>query len=151
MRLLLSRLWACPWTSPDQQFFLHTSKALRRREAGGEIAEGSARRIPKKRSQSEHPALGGKAMAATYALHESASGYALFETKGTDEISGDNKAIAELERFSKVAKLAAFLPFNDADSASKEITQIADGSASDLLIDFLKQNLPKQKKRQSVS
>jgi nucleolar protein 56 len=89
-------------------------------------------------------------MAATYALHESASGYALFETKGTDEISGDNKTIAELERFSKVAKLAAFLPFNDADSASKEITQIADGSASDLLIDFLKQNLPKQKKRQSV-
>ena len=64
-------------------------------------------------------------------LYESASGYALFETTGLDEIGQNADAIQEsvtdLNRFGKVVKLLAFTPFTSAADALEQCNSVTEG------------------------
>lgn len=66
-----------------------------------------------------------------YLLYESASGYALFETHGLDEIGQNADAIQEsvtdLTRFGKVVKLLAFSPFTSAADALEQCNSVTEG------------------------
>ena len=66
-----------------------------------------------------------------YLLYESASGYALFETTGLDEIGQYAEAIQEsvtdLNRFGKVVKLLAFSPFTSAADALEQCNSLTEG------------------------
>lgn len=66
-----------------------------------------------------------------YLLYESASGYALFETPGLDEIGQNAEAIQEsvtdLARFGKVVKLLAFSPFTSAADALEQCNSVTEG------------------------
>jgi nucleolar protein 56 len=84
-----------------------------------------------------------------YILYESASGYCLFEKEEFDETGGQlkqiQKAIPNLERFSKMVKLAAFQPFTTAEEALENITTIAQNKVPETLKNFLNTNLPATK------
>ena len=84
-----------------------------------------------------------------YILYESASGYCLFEKEEFDETGGQlkqiQKAIPNLERFSKMVKLAAFQPFQTAEEALENITTIAHNKVPATLKSFLGTNLPATK------
>ena len=84
-----------------------------------------------------------------YILYESASGYCLFEKEEFDETGGQlkaiQKAIPNLERFAKMIKLAAFQPFQTAEEALENITQVAKNTVPDTLKNFLISNLPATK------
>ena len=58
-------------------------------------------------------------MSQLYILYESASGYCLFEKEEFDEAGGQlskiQKAIMDIERFSKMVKFNAYLPFTTAE------------------------------------
>jgi nucleolar protein 56 len=64
-----------------------------------------------------------------YILYEAAQGYCLFELEEFDETGGQlkaiQKAIPNLERFSKMVKLAAFQPFQTAEEALENIKLIS--------------------------
>ncbi len=64
-----------------------------------------------------------------YILYEAAPGYCLFELEAFDETGGQlkaiQKAIPNLERFSKMVKLAAFQPFQTAEEALENIKLIS--------------------------
>ncbi len=76
-----------------------------------------------------------------FILFESASGYALFEKEDFDELGGQMKAIQKsignLERFSKMVKLAAFQPFQTAEEALENVTSIAANEVPKTLKNFL--------------
>jgi nucleolar protein 56 len=84
-----------------------------------------------------------------YLLYESASGYALFETPGLDEIGQNADAIQEsvtdLTRFGKVVKLLAFSPFTSAADALEQCNSVTEGIMTSELQNFLELNLPKVK------
>lgn len=84
-----------------------------------------------------------------YLLYESASGYALFETVGLDEIGQNADAIQEsvtdLTRFGKVVKLLAFNPFTSAADALEQCNSVTEGIMTSELQNFLELNLPKVK------
>lgn len=84
-----------------------------------------------------------------YILYESASGYCLFEKEEFDETGGQlkqiQKAIPNLERFSKMVKLAAFQPFQTAEEALENITLVAQNKVPETLKNFLITNLPATK------
>ena len=84
-----------------------------------------------------------------YILYESASGYCLFEKEEFDETGGQlkqiQKAIPNLERFSKMIKMAAFQPFKTAEEALENISLIAQNKVSKTLKNFLITNLPATK------
>ena len=84
-----------------------------------------------------------------YILYESASGYCLFEKEEFDETGGQlkqiQKAIPNLERFSKMIKLAAFQPFTTAEEALENITSVAQNKVPETLKNFLITNLPATK------
>lgn len=84
-----------------------------------------------------------------YILFESASGYCLFEKEDFDEIGGQlktiQKAIPNLERFAKMIKMAAFQPFQTAEEALENITEIAGNKVPETLKNFLITNLPATK------
>lgn len=84
-----------------------------------------------------------------YILYESASGYCLFEKEEFDETGGQlkqiQKAIPNLERFSKMVKLAAFQPFQTAEEALENITLVAQNKVPETLKSFLTTNLPATK------
>ena len=84
-----------------------------------------------------------------YILYESASGYCLFEKEEFDETGGQlkaiQKAIPNLERFSKMVKLAAFQPFKTAEEALENIKEVAHNKVPETLKNFLTQNLPATK------
>ena len=84
-----------------------------------------------------------------YILYESASGYCLFEKEEFDETGGQlkaiQKAIPNLERFSKMVKLAAFQPFQTAEEALQNITLVAKNQVPETLKNFLVSNLPATK------
>ncbi|KAG0554392.1 hypothetical protein KC19_12G088000 [Ceratodon purpureus] len=92
-----------------------------------------------------------------YLLYESASGYALFETTGLDEIGQNAEAIQEsvtdLTRFGKVVKLLAFSPFTSAADALEQCNSVTEGIMTSELQNFLELNLPKVKagKKSKVS
>jgi len=68
-------------------------------------------------------------MSDLFLLYESASGYALFKKEEFDEIVGKiskiQKAVGDLERFSKMVTLQAYKPFTTAEEALENITAIA--------------------------
>ncbi|KAG9447149.1 hypothetical protein H6P81_013277 [Aristolochia fimbriata] len=86
---------------------------------------------------------------ALYLLFESASGYALFHAHGIDEIGQNTEAvrnsILDLNRFGKVVKLAAFVPFSSALDALNQCNAVSEGILTDELRNFLELNLPKVK------
>jgi len=86
---------------------------------------------------------------ASFVLFESASGFALFEVKGLDEIGQAaakvQESVGDVARFGKIVKMAAFRPFASAADALEQINAVSEASLTDALRDFLKTNLPKVK------
>ena len=67
-----------------------------------------------------------------YLLYEFASGYALFNCHGIDEIGQNSEAVrnsvADLTRFGKVVQLVAFNPFESALDALNQINAVSEGT-----------------------
>ncbi|KAE9602678.1 hypothetical protein Lal_00050139 [Lupinus albus] len=86
---------------------------------------------------------------ALFLLYESASGYALFEAHGLDEIGQNTEAVrnsvSDLNRFGKVVKLRSFNPFTSALDALTQCNAISEGLLTDELRTVLETNLPKVK------
>lgn len=86
---------------------------------------------------------------ATYLLFEAASGFALFESLGLDEVAGGadavQKSVLEMERFGKICKLVSFQPFVDAADALEQCNGVSEGNLTQSLKGFLQMNLPKVK------
>ncbi|WOH05208.1 hypothetical protein DCAR_0624622 [Daucus carota subsp. sativus] len=84
-----------------------------------------------------------------YLLYESASGYALFNCHGIDEIGQNTEAVRnsveDLTRFGKVVQLVGFNPFDSALDALNQINAVSEGQMTDELQNFLEANLPKVK------
>lgn len=82
-------------------------------------------------------------------LYETAAGYALYKVEEWDRIGNDG-SIEELVKneslFSKMVNFVAFQPFKSSAEALENITAIAAGEATDLLVSFLQQNIPQPKK-----
>jgi nucleolar protein 56 len=80
-------------------------------------------------------------MSQLYILYESASGYCLFEKEEFDEAGGQlskiQKAIMDIQRFSKMVKLAAYTPFTTAEDALENITACAANKVTSTLKNFL--------------
>lgn len=89
-----------------------------------------------------------------FLIFESASGYALFEHSGSDEVSPQSaelqEAISDSSRFHKIVKLRAFAPFTDAENALENINDLSEGVVSKTLKAFLGTNLPKGSSTYSV-
>jgi nucleolar protein 56 len=92
-------------------------------------------------------------MSQLYLLFESSSGYCLFEKEEFDPTGGQlskiQKAIMDIERFSKMVKLAAYQPFTTAEEALENITAVAHNNVTDTLKKFLTTHLPSTKKAKS--
>mmetsp|Transcript_13962 Transcript_13962/g.37552 ORF Transcript_13962/g.37552 Transcript_13962/m.37552 type:complete len:486 (+) Transcript_13962:62-1519(+) len=86
-------------------------------------------------------------MEVRYVLFENASGYALVERKGSEEIGAHSeesqKAMTDFGRFSQICTLKAFLPFTSAEDALENINDISEGMMTDALREFLESNLGK--------
>mmetsp|Transcript_45577 Transcript_45577/g.61903 ORF Transcript_45577/g.61903 Transcript_45577/m.61903 type:complete len:106 (+) Transcript_45577:33-350(+) len=84
-----------------------------------------------------------------FILFETASGYCLFEKEEYDETGGQlskiQKAIANLERFSKMVSLAAYQPFETAEEALDNIFKVTQCQVSSTLKAFLTAHLPATK------
>ena len=84
-----------------------------------------------------------------FLLYETASGYCLFEKEEYDSTGGGlakvQKAVGELERFSKMVSLAAYQPFTTAEEALDNIMQTIDVKVSTTLQNFLTTHLPTTK------
>jgi nucleolar protein 56 len=93
--------------------------------------------------------MGFGSLQALYLLHESASGYSLFEAYGLDEIGQSADAVQEsvldLNRFGKVVKLVAFKPYSSAADALEQCNAVSEGILTQDLHNFLELNLPKVK------
>ncbi|KAI3949929.1 hypothetical protein MKW92_040342 [Papaver armeniacum] len=78
-------------------------------------------------------------------LFESASGFALFDAHGIDEIGQNTEAVSnsvtDLNRFGKVVKLVAFHPFSSALDALNQCNAVSEGIMTDELRNFLELNL----------
>jgi len=89
-------------------------------------------------------------MSQLFLLFESASGYSLFERVQSEEIGATldevQKSINDLQSFSKIMKLKAFLPFTSMENALENINAVSEGEVTKSLSDFLELNLPKKKK-----
>ncbi|KAK7389186.1 hypothetical protein VNO78_24021 [Psophocarpus tetragonolobus] len=86
---------------------------------------------------------------ALFLLYESASGYALFEAHGFDEIGQNTEAVrnsvSDLNRFGKVVQLRSFNPFTSALDALKQCNAVSEGLLTDELRAVLETNLPRVK------
>jgi len=84
-----------------------------------------------------------------FILYETASGYCLFEKAEYDETNGSlskvQKAIASLERFTKMVTLVAYQPFTTAEEALENITTLAGNQVPNTLKNFLTTHLPATK------
>jgi len=82
-------------------------------------------------------------------LFETASGYCLFEKEEYDETAANmakvQKAVASLERFSKMVKIAAYTPFTTAEEALENIQSVQHHKVSSTLKSFLTTHLPATK------
>lgn len=81
-------------------------------------------------------------------LYESASGFALFEKAEAEEIALPEiqKSVLDAEKFSKLLKLKAFLPFTSAENALENANAISEGVITESLRHFLEQNVSSGKK-----
>lgn len=81
-----------------------------------------------------------------YVLHESASGFGLFEVNENEEIGNlleeVQQSVMDLAKFGRVVKLKAFHPFSSAENALQNINDISEGLVGDDLKNFLEMNLP---------
>ena len=88
-------------------------------------------------------------MGVLYLLFESAAGYALFEQVASEEISIMSPEVQEslqnLEKFSALVKLKAFLPFSSAEQSLEQINAISEGELTQCLFNFLDTSVPKKK------
>lgn len=86
-------------------------------------------------------------MSAMFLLHESATGYTLFEAAGLDAIGTSTDAVQQsvldIARFGKIVSLTAFQPFKSAAEALEQINSVSEGLATEELLQFLQMNLPK--------
>lgn len=77
---------------------------------------------------------------ALFLLYESASGYALLEAHGLDEIGHTTEAVrnsvSDLNRFGKVVKLRSFNPFTSALDALKQCNAVSEGEIVTLSLPF---------------
>ena len=84
-----------------------------------------------------------------FILYESAQGYVLFEKEEYDEtgagLSKVQKAVADLERFTKMVSMVAYQPFSTAEEALENIQAVASTKVSPLLSQFLTTKLPATK------
>ena len=82
-----------------------------------------------------------------YLLHESATGYVLFQCAGLDAIGQDTPAVQQtvldVSRFGKAVSLTAFQPFKSAAEALGEINSVSEGLLTEELQQFLERSLPK--------
>lgn len=82
-----------------------------------------------------------------YLLFESASGYALVERKGSEEIGVQSeeaqRSMTDFGRFSQICSLKSYLPFTSAENALANINDISEGLMTDELREFLESNLGK--------
>jgi len=87
----------------------------------------------------------------TFILFEAASGYGLFEKVASEDIGSSldkvRESALELNRFSKIVKLKAFMPFTSAENALENINSVSEGEMTPLLKEFLEQNLAAGKKK----
>ena len=69
-------------------------------------------------------------MSTSFLLFESASGFALFEVKASDELAQGveavQRSVESMERFGKSVKLAAFKPFTSAANALEQINAVSE-------------------------
>lgn len=70
-------------------------------------------------------------MPPTHALFESASGYAIFEVKLTDDIALKSEAmqasLKDLSKFGKIVSLLSFSPYKSAAQALENANDISEG------------------------
>lgn len=82
-----------------------------------------------------------------FILFEAASGYSLFEVTGLDELQAQadavQQAVSDMNRFGRVVKLIAFVPFKSAADALEQVNAVSEATMTDELRNFLELNLPK--------
>ncbi|KAJ8702414.1 Nucleolar protein 56 [Pleurotus ostreatus] len=93
-------------------------------------------------------------MPPTHALFESASGYAIFEVKLTDDIALKSKAmqdsLKDLSKFGKIVSLLSFSPYKSAAQALENANDISEGIVNEYLHSLLELNIPKPSKKTTV-
>uniref|UniRef100_A0A914XM73 Nucleolar protein 56 n=1 Tax=Plectus sambesii TaxID=2011161 RepID=A0A914XM73_9BILA len=92
--------------------------------------------------------------APQYVLYEHAAGYALFRVKEFEEtgqiIPQVDEAIGDVSKFGSVIKLLAFDPFKNTEAALDNCNAISEGLMHADLVNFLEQNVPKEKKKKTT-
>ncbi|KAJ7273403.1 hypothetical protein C8J57DRAFT_1449825 [Mycena rebaudengoi] len=90
----------------------------------------------------------------THALFESASGYAVFEAKLSDDIGSRTLAVQEsitdLAKFGKIVSLMSFLPFKSAAQALENANDVSEGILNDHLKSLLELTVSKTSKKSPV-
>ena len=70
---------------------------------------------------------------ADYLLFENATGYALFDVVEAEDIGANlekvQESVLELNRFGKMVKLKAFVPFKSAEEALANINDVTEGAS----------------------
>ncbi|KAF8157909.1 hypothetical protein B0H34DRAFT_674420 [Crassisporium funariophilum] len=99
-------------------------------------------------------------MTVTHVLFESASGYAIFEAKLTEDIGSKSKSVQEsfqdLAKFGKMVSLMSFSPFKSAAEALENANDVSEvvwrtqGILNDHLKNLLELNLSKTSKKSPV-
>ena len=83
-------------------------------------------------------------------LFEAASGYSLFEVTGLDELQQQadavQQAVSDMNRFGRMVKLIAFMPFSSAADALEQVNAVSEAQMTEELKNFLELNLPKVSK-----
>jgi len=84
-----------------------------------------------------------------YILYESASGFALFNKTGGEEIAELDMEVQyqyqNFKQFSKIMHLTAFLPFTSSENALENANDLSEGILNNYLKNFLETNIPKGK------
>lgn len=92
-------------------------------------------------------------MSSFFILAENASGYALYQVSGFEEIGSllpeVQASVKDFKLFSKVVKLKAFHPFTTAENALENIINVSENVVHSDLQAFLVENMPKVKKMKS--
>ncbi|KIJ55044.1 hypothetical protein M422DRAFT_152738 [Sphaerobolus stellatus SS14] len=92
---------------------------------------------------------------ATHILFESSSGYAIFETKNTEEIGAKTKGVQQslkdLASFGKMVQLVSFSPFKSAAHALENANDVSEGVVHEHLKALLELNLSKPSKKNKVA
>lgn len=81
-----------------------------------------------------------------FVLFESATGYALFEVYGAEDIGGKiesmQESLQDLAKFGKIVRLTSFIPFSSAEAALENINALSEGVLHEDLRAFLTTSVP---------